>query len=79
MTRFNNYQVIFWLHRVLSEKCSDQKRIAERISILNHQVANFGKMFSEEYQEGVVRDLEEDIKKYGWPNPGFESDQVMAK
>lgn len=58
-------KIIFWLHRVLSEKCEDIKKLGERVSILNHQIKSFSKM-QESSQEDVVEDLITDMRGYGW-------------
>lgn len=59
----NNQLIIEWLHRILSEKCSDTKNIQERISILNHQIEHFEGM-SEVYQIQVLEDAIKDVEFY---------------
>ena len=34
----------FWIHRILDEKTTQLKILAEEISVLNHQAQNFKKM-----------------------------------
>ena len=57
--------IIGWLHRVLSEKCQDIKKLQERISVLNHQVQHFSAM-DKRYQKQVIESLIKDLEEYDW-------------
>jgi superfamily I DNA and RNA helicase len=61
----DNKKIIFWLHRVLSEKCSDINKLQSRIGILNHQAQNYNQM-NEIYQKEVLKDLVIDLMDYNW-------------
>lgn len=55
-----------WLHIVLSHKTVELKRVAEEISVLNHQIENFDKMNNDCYitQTMCERDImNQDIEK----------------
>jgi hypothetical protein len=61
----SNKKVMFWLHRVLLEKCVDIKNLQERISVLGHQIQNFEKM-NKDVQDEVIEDLTKDLRCYDW-------------
>ena len=64
-------KTIFWLQRVLEEKCSDIKKTIERISILNYQIHNFPSM-QPEIKKEVIDALKKDLERYGWDNATWD-------
>ena len=58
-------RIVFWLHRVLEEKCHNSQVLLEEISVLNHQCQNFEKM-NVYCQKQVVTDLLNTLGRYGW-------------
>lgn len=61
----NEKQILFWIHRILEEHISNQKKALERISVLNHQAENFIHM-DKKFQAEVMQCLYFDAVKFGW-------------
>ena len=57
--------VNFWIHRLLEEKVEQSKKLADEISVLNHQ-AQFFKELQEFHKEVVINELNEHFIKLGW-------------
>lgn len=56
---------IFWAHRLLQEKTEQLKKIAEEISVLNHQAQNFNKM-QPETKNQVIEELNDYMRELKW-------------
>lgn len=61
-----NKSVKFWLQRVLEEKTKEIKKIADEISVLNHQQNNFHQMIRDETRNEVLEELMAHLRGYKW-------------
>jgi hypothetical protein len=57
--------VNFWIHRLLEEKVEQSKKVADEISVLNHQSQFFNQM-EEVHKKMVINELNEHFIKLGW-------------
>lgn len=63
--RHKNRHILNALNRVHSEYCNIANEALKKMSVLTHQIMNFEEM-QEIYQEEVLRDLFDDMKKFHW-------------
>jgi hypothetical protein len=61
----NRSEAKFWIHRILAEKTTELRVLAEEISILNHQAQNFDKMGTL-VQNSVLQDLNKEFEAFDW-------------
>ena len=58
-------KTVYWLHILTEHTTQDMKAMAERLSILNHQIQHFNQM-SESTQNLVISELNDSMRFRNW-------------